>query len=307
MAKFCTKCGKPLEEGQTCSCQLQPTTTPIMEETPTMASEQSEQAFNSNQPTMNTQADYKQYQQQFNQAKEHSTRYLQDLFASFLNIFRNPTTSGPLFVKTANHNIAIGFIVFQAILTAFFSVVVTSKINSTLNLFGGLMGDYSDAATAAYKLPLVKIFIVTILISCLLSCILAGILYLVSMIFKNTIHFKSMLCVAATRSVALIPITILSIIVFYINTNTGITLFYLGNLLGICYMLVSLPIISQDNKNKVPFIIFITMVIFFFVSTFVMYHSIPLYLPETMKDGWKEFSTHMKSFDLLKSMTGASY
>lgn len=277
MAKFCTKCGRPLEEGKICPCQL---------------TAEGAQTFT---------------QQQYEKAKQNTSMFLQKVFATFKSILRSPATEGTKFAASEDTSIALGLITFQAIFSALFALVVTSKVDSLLKLFYSYKD--MDLATAnLYKLPFLKIFIVTIIISMILNCILAGLLLVISMFMKNNVTYKTMLCVAATRSVALIPVTIISIVLFYINNSAGLMVFYLGSLAGLCYMVSAFPAASEDIKNRIPAIVFITSLIFTFVSMFIMYECIPYYLPEGMKEGWSYMKEGLRNQSaLFEKIFGSIY
>jgi hypothetical protein len=251
--------------------------------------------------------DFSQYQQQYEKAKQNSSMFLQKVFASIKSILRSPATEGAKFAASEDTSIALGLLAFQAIFSALFALVVTSKINSLLNLLYSF--DDMDLATAnLYKLPFFKIFIVTIIVSMLLSCILAGLLLVISMFMKNNVTYKTMLCVAATRSVALIPVIIISIVLFYINNGAGLMVFYLGSLAGLCYMVSAFPAASADIKNRIPAIVFIASLIFTVVSVFIMYQCIPYYLPEGMKEGWSYMKEGLRNpSEVFEKIFGSLY
>jgi hypothetical protein len=275
MAKFCTKCGKTLVEGQPCTCEASnqniQATQLYQEQTEPLYTNQPEQQLYMNQQTQQA------YVAQQANGSDIST-YLKNIFRVFKNILRFPVTEGSMFVISEDRNSAFGLIGIQAIFSALFALVVSSKINSLIKLISA----YAMGETI--KMPFFKIFIVTVIASFGLSCALAGILLGISHLFKNKISFRAALCVAATRSVVLVLVTMISIVLFYINAGAGVILFYMGNLAGICYMVNVLPITSQENKNKTAMIVFISIVIFAIISMFVMSKCAPYYLPEAIKD-----------------------
>ncbi len=325
MAKFCINCGNPLGEGQLCSCkapiegnpvtqQAQPVTQqaqPITQqaqavtEQPQPATQQAQAVTYQAQPQQQVQSDqpmiqvngqdFSQYQQQFEKAKQNSTMFLQRVFTTFKSILRSPATEGTKFAVSQNTTIAMGLLAFQGIFTALFALVVTSKINSQFTRAYSQFGRMDYEMANMYKMPLFKIFLLTAIVSVVLSCALAGLLLLAGMVLKNNATYKTMLCVAATRSVAVIPITIISIVIFYFNKGAGISLFYLGNLAGLCYMVSAFPAATSEIKNRIPVIVFIAALIFMFVSLYVMYKCFPSYLPEGLKESWGYIERGLKN------------
>lgn len=256
MAKFCTKCGKPLEDGVICSCQL------------------------SNQ---NVQVEQQQVSrvQQIN--VNAASNYLNKLFSIFKNVICAPATEGVKLVISQDRNTAFSIIGVQAFFSALFALIATSKLGSILNLI------------SSTKMPYIRIFIVTLLASFVLSCAFAGILLGISILFKNKISFNAALCATATRSIVLAPITIIAMVLFFINAGYGVILFFMGNLAGLCYLVITFPIISQENRNKVAFIVFLSTVIFAIVSMFVMSKCVGFYVPDEVKDSIGSVSNMLRN------------
>ena len=283
MAKFCTKCGKPLVDGEPCSCGL---------------SNQNEQAAALENQSQAEQIYVNQSSGQAN--RQSSSDYFKKLFQLFKNIFRYPATEGAKFVISEDRNSSFGLIGGQAVFSALFDIVMISKINSIFSVFN-ILGD-------GFKLSYVKVFLVTLIISFALSCGLAGILYGISYLFKNKISYYASLCVVSARSVIIILVTIISIILSYINLSFGLSLFCLGNLAGIGYMAVLFPVTSQENKNKAALIVLISMVIFIYIGSFITVKCAPLYFPESIKDSIGSMSKLMTNpSSLIKDIIGNIY
>lgn len=273
MAKFCIKCGSPLDEGKPCSCQVPITNTgseTVVEPVVEQAQAQ----------------DYSQYQEQFEKAKKNSTIFLKSLFETFKGILLLPSTEGAKFLASKSMDMAIGLLAFQSILSALFALAVTAKIDSLIMQGYSLFSGMAAGIEGMVKMPLFKTFLTTFILSAILSCALAGILLLISHLFKNTTNYKSMLCLAASRSAAVIPITILAIILFYLNPVLGISIFYIGNLVGLSYMVSLYPAATSEVKNRVPGIVALSSIIFLFISVYIMSKSFSSFLPVGLKAAW---------------------
>lgn len=289
MAKFCTKCGRPLAEGEICTCeqtnqniqeaQPQPEqgmqqSQPQPEQGAQQSQPQSEQGMQQSQP----QPEQVCINQPSQQMKgQNISAYLKKLVSLFKNIIQFPATQGTNFVISEDRNSALGLIGVQAVFSAVFALVVASKVGSLFNVVGGIF-------SKAVKMPYFRIFIVTLIISFALSCVLAGILLGISILFKNKITYQAALCVTAVRSVALASVTIIAILLAFLNLGYGIVLFFMGNLAGICYMLSAFPITSQENRNKAAIIMFLSVLIFALIASFIMSKCAALYLPNSVKD-----------------------
>jgi len=304
MAKFCTKCGKPLVEGGICDCdavnqsqsvEQQVPVTPIVQAYSYTQAPQSAPYAQAPQATTYSQtpqaAPYAPTYQNMNAQPTQAgsvnfTIYLKKLFRIFKGVLRFPSTEGVKFAVSEDRNSALGLLGVQAILTTLFAMITISHTISMI--LGTLFG------SSALKMPYVQIFIVTLIASFALSCAFAGIIFGISYIFKNKISYKAALCITAIRSAIIIPVTIAAVVILFLNVGYGIMLFYAGGLAGLCYMVAAFPCTTAENKNKVPLIIFLSMLAFAFVSYFVMIKCLPLYLPGSLKDVSKELSNPSK-------------
>ena len=269
MDKFCTKCGKPLEEGEVCSCQI---------------TDQNMQAGQQPVPPV----------QQIN--ANGASNYLKNLFLLFKKVIFAPATEGVMFANSQDRNTAFGLMGVQAIFSTLFALIATSKLGSLFSL------------VSSAKMPYIRIIIVTLIASFAFSCAFAGILLGISILFKNKINYNAALCVAAIRSIAVVPVTIIAIVLFLINPSYGLVLFYMGNLAGLCYMVTSFPITSQENRNKVALIVFISTVLFAIVSTFIMSKCVGFYIPDSVKDSIGGLSNMLSNpSGLFEGITGDMY
>lgn len=319
---FCMYCGKPLEEGQICSCQApaeetdsveqpeqqvaqtaqsaaqpaqsQPTTSQSIQPQPAQLQflVQVQQTGNvyQGQPMNQGNGTYvSQYQQQLEKVKQKSTIFLQKVYIAFKSILYSPATEGSKFAASENTFLAMGLLAFQGLFSAIFALVVTTNIKSLYNIAHSY-GKIENNIPSIYKIPIFKIFIITMIISVALSFVLATLLYIAGMLFKNTISFKAAFCIVAIRSTIIIPISISSIVLFNINSSIGITIFYLGGIAGLCYMVSAYSALSPERKDRIPAIVFTAALIFVCVATIVMYKSVSNYLPEGMKDEWNHIN-----------------
>lgn len=281
MARFCVKCGKPLQEGEICSCE-------VVNQNPQQVPQYQYQAgpanVNQTVPQYQPQGQPVYNGQPASQMNgQAASAFVKKLFEKFKSIFLKPATEGASFVVSEDRNSALSLIGVQAIFTTIFALILAAKANPIFELVNEYMDD-------EVKIPYVSIFFITLIASFALSIALAGIVLGISTLFKNKISFNTALGIAAVRSVVLVPITILAIVLSFLNVGYSVELFYAGNLAGICYMVSAFPVTTQENKNKVALIVFISIVAFAIVSLFIMKNCAQYYVPESMKDGVKELT-----------------
>lgn len=253
MAKFCVYCGKALEEGQVCDCQPVGKGPDIPVLNPT---------FQSNQ----------QYEQQFQVVKEKSSAYLKQLAGVFLSVLKQPADTIKGFAGSGNIAIAFGLIVIQAILVGLFGLACAIKINN--NFFDDL-----DMAVS-----LVVAFFVTALVSFCASCLLAGILLLLVKVFKGQTDIKKMLCVVSVRSIALIPLIVLSVVVVLIYWQGGYLLFSGAEILGLAFLIQGLKGATVLDDNKAPYVLFLSFLVFSIAYAIIVRLIYKVYLPSDLID-----------------------
>ena len=175
MAKFCTYCGKQLEDGEVCSCTTQTAQAP---------NQQPAQAA----PTMQQQTTpYSQAPTQH--APNPTAQAIGSGFKSLLTIVNKPMETLSSFVNAANFIVALILIGAQALVAGFFTLAAMSDLGEMINLG--------------------KMFFLTLLFSLVLSAVLYGSLFLFTIIFKGKTDAKTLLTVVAIRSVIVIPCMVL--------------------------------------------------------------------------------------------------
>lgn len=270
MAKFCTKCGKPLEEGEICSCLGQ----------------QQAQAINQNQ---------NQVVNQQQAGPNKVTSYLNRLWKVTLQIIKTPADMLKEYVKASDIELAFGYIGVQAIAIALFLLTLFSQVNSQLkSLFGGLGYFGGLLGVDAIKFPLGKIFILTIIFSVVLSFAFAAVLFFVTkVIFKGETDFKKMICVAGAKSLAAVPFTVVAFICIFISISIAIFILCLGTILGYFYVASALKGASEIDENKSVYTLFISFALMVIVLGIVYKIALPMFMPS----GLDSIGNTMKYFN----------
>ncbi len=287
MARFCTKCGKPLEEGEVCSCtqaaapqQETAQAAAPQQETAQAAAPQQEtaQAAAQQQNAQQFQQTQQQNTQQFQQTQQAVAGFLGRTFGQFLNIIKHPVTAGREMILTGDCASAITLIVLQGIITAIFGAVVAKKLYSLIGVFmGGLSSLFG--AYGGVKMPYAKIIFGTLLISIILSFVLAALLLAGNLIIKNSLNFKQMMAAAAIRSCVASLATVVAMIVFLIHPLTGALVFVTGTVWGFFIILLAMPLSNEKIRNKLPLTIALVFLIFAGITVFSMNKGANLYVP----------------------------
>lgn len=161
MGNFCTKCGKPLADGEVCNCQgVAPQIDPAQQAAPQQQSAAPQQQYQQAQQQQYQQAPQQQYQQapqqQYQQApqqqfqqvppQQYQQQYQQmapqqsaasDYFKQFLNtalnVWKKPVTAGKEYVMSGKFTLAIGYLIVQAVLAVILGMVFEAR-SSLANL-----------------------------------------------------------------------------------------------------------------------------------------------------------------------------
>ena len=199
MGNFCTRCGKALQEGEICSCQLPD------EKNQQGISGQADSVKQS-QATLGGLGQQIPPQSQFGQ---QASIFAKSFFGDFMGIVKKPVTNGKEMVMKADVKTSLLLIAFQGIFSAVFTMMVEGGILSGTEV----------------TIPYFRIFVVTWLLSVGLACALALLLKIGNSIIKISVSYYQMLSVVAIRSTVLVPAIVISLIVTEIHGGIGLSLF----------------------------------------------------------------------------------
>ena len=228
MANFCTKCGKPLEDGKPCSCQQ--TSQAVVEPTPISAQEQPINPIPA-QATPNT----------FYQPPVATTNPFAGFGELMKKFFATPVDAITKYANDGNNYLgSIILAVIQAFSVALFSLLfIILSAGKLSRLFG------DDAA-----IELLKIFIVTFIGSALITAAYFGILLLLSVIFQGKPDPKKALNCVSLRSIIVVPFMVLGIITCLSNSGVAISLFVICEFLALIFVYLGMRASSGISENK---------------------------------------------------------
>lgn len=322
MGKFCTKCGRPLAEGEICNCQTtgnMQSMPDIRMETPQQEQGQPQQQYQKgqlqqqyhtqyqqSQPQQQYQTQYQQgqaqqqyqtqYQQQAQQSYQQTQQAVSDHMSktvgTFINMVKQPITIGRQLVASNETGVAISFIILQALMSGFFALTLMAKVGGTVEaLIEGLVGGYMDSSL---KFPYGRIFILTVLASAVLSFLLALLLMVGNMVIKNVVTYAQMLNCIAVRSVWISILTLVALILFVLNPMLGFCIYMVAGLWGVIAVTMVVPGRGETNDDRLSFTLFIVMLVFILITLVVMFKIIgPNYFPDAFKMGLNEIKSEL--------------
>ncbi|WP_455714583.1 Yip1 family protein [Anaerosporobacter sp.] len=290
MANFCGKCGKPLQDGETCSCSLgseldQTIASEISEaqDIKGIKEEANKQAIQSEQQVVTSGYTYgqpmqgqpmqgqpSQFNQQASQAAAVAGKYAKNIWKVLLDIWKAPADNLKNFVNEKNFVNALILIGAEAILSIIFSCLLVRKIYSLfMSAFYGLSYFMEpDSLDINYFSTVLSSLIGTILGACIFAAIT---MLIVKEYGKANKTFKEGLCVAATKSAALLPFLVVAIIMSLFSLTLAILAFAIGSILGYYYVHTALDDGTIKDENKRVYTTFLIFGIYVIVTFILMY------------------------------------
>ena len=279
MAKFCTKCGKPLVEGQTCNCGNPET--PVVEtlnfEQPSMKDFQQANTMNQNMMT--------QPQGAVAQPSK-ANNLVNDCLAIIKGFLTKPVTTVADNANESKFNQALAIAgVFSASVMAFVLVVlgdIYSTIEKSMSM-GGLV------EVPKLEVPYIKVGLITFITVAGTLALMALLAWLImNKIFKVNTTYKKVFGIYAISSIISAVAALLAIVCKFIDYRLAFGVLALGVALNNHYVSVTMRTAGQTDENKLGYVVVIAQFVAIFVVSFLLY-----------KIFGEDLATSMSSFSSL--------
>lgn len=250
---FCKYCGRKLEDGEVCHCH---------EEVNTAAGT----AFESKTEGPNTAPSMQQ-------AKEFGMA----VWKQFLLLLKAPATNAAPYIRSANVQSAVFFMVLHALCSSLFALICVSKINGLIGMGGSF--------TESLKFSGAGAFFQTLCYSLILAAALSGLYLLACKLMHCEIRFQEALCIASMRSVISIPVVLVSCVLMLLNIPMGIVCYYvIATLAGVVFLMVAGSSILKLAADRKVYFSLAVIVVFMVVALVFAYFVSKNYFPAGMKD-----------------------
>lgn len=263
MAKFCTKCGKPLVEGTTCNCgntEQQPVVETLNFEQPSMKDFQ--QASNMNQTMMN--------QPQGGMAQPSKAKnILNDCLAVIKGFFKKPVTTIEANADDSKFTNALALAgVFAASVMAFVLVVLGdlySTLEKTMTM-GGLV------EAPELEVPYIKVGLITFITVAGALALMALLAWLIlAKLFKVNTTYKKVFGIYAVSSIISAAAALVATVCTFIDYRIAFIVLALGFALNTHYVSVTIKAAGQADENKLGYVVVIAQYVAIFVVAFLLY------------------------------------
>lgn len=238
MAKFCTKCGKKLEEGEVCNCQE---TSEVLED------------VTAAQPITPTVGAF-------------------DYFGSILKgSFTNPVSTIKNYNTDSNLIISI---IFMAVCSLASGLFVYCLMNSLSSMLAGLFSGFSMLSTSSLSglnVDFAPVFFKSFFFVAIYFVTLAGMITLMGkVIFKADTNFKKILTAVGLSSVIMICALILGAIFSYVKFGLAFVFLIVGVIFGIIYLAFATSESLNVTKDKVAYALVPSIAVALFVMLYIL-------------------------------------
>lgn len=264
---FCRYCGRKLEDGEVCTCQ--------------QAQQNQAQAQQQAAPQQNVQqAAPQQAAPQPGAAPAVSVQgkqVLDALLKDLVGLVKAPATTASGYVRRGDVTVSVIFLLLQGICSAIFALFCIGKINGLIALGGNM--------TQNIKFSGVGAFFLTLLYTVLFEAVLAGLYFGVGKLLGGQLRFQEALSIVSMRSVILVPVILVSCLVFLLNIAAGIVFYYCaGALAGVVFLMAGSNGIANLTPDRKVYLNLIAIVIFTLIFLFLGTKLLPSYVPSSLRE-----------------------
>ncbi len=238
MAKFCTKCGKPLEDGKTCDCEFTK-----KEESSKAGVVQTTSGVDIN-------------------------RYINSYIDIVKGIFTKPVDTMKKYIEGEQYILGIIAIVLNSLISGIFLYCLCSE---AMGLIGSFMGYGSIFSGYAGDLPVMKIILYGLLFMVVGFFSTAGMIYVVAnLILKDPIDIKKSISLVGVCSVFTTVTTIACLILTYISIKFMMIVLLVAGLFYLTYLYQAISESTKVDRNKLAYIFVPTVSIATFIVVYIL-------------------------------------
>lgn len=239
MAKFCTKCGKPLEDGKACDCELTK-----KEESSKAGVVQTTSGVDIN-------------------------GYINSYMDIVKGIFTKPVETMKKYIAGDQYILGIIAIVFNSLISGIFLYCLCSE---AMGLIGSFMGYGSILGGYTGDLPVAKIILYGLLFMAVGFFSTAVMIYVIAnLILKDKIDIKKSISLVGVCSVFTTITTVVCIILTYISIKFMIIVLLVAGVFYLTYLYQAISESTKVDRNKLAYV-FVPAVS---IATFIVVYLLP--------------------------------
>ena len=262
MTRFCTQCGKPLEEGEVCTCQQSGAQTQqqTQMEGQTYGGQGQQTYGGQGGQTYNNQGyagQGSQFTEQAGQMMNQLVSTSRSLLGRLVPMIKRPATELGAMAENEETSLGIQMIVLHLVVTLVMTIVSLLTVKSRL----GIMAEYID-------IPYIRAILLALILTAVMDFGLAAILFVVTkFIFKSELGFGGMLPLVGGMAVVNSAALVVGGILMILSAQLGSIIIVLGAIFGFMYMIggyFKAVEISEDAKvyaMSISYAVFVLIVL----------------------------------------------
>ncbi len=260
MAKFCIYCGKPLEEGEVCSCQQAAAKDTAAESASENSTTQAAGTEGTSNNTTGTASN--------NAGSNAFVEKLKLVFTKFADYFKSPTGTAKEFAAKNDSTYGILMICTNLIVLFLLLLLLINKVSDALDsTLGGrfrmLLGDSSFSIALMFTVIFAAYYFA-----------MAGMLVLTTTaMFKGSMKFSQAVSIVGVNAFINAVIIIVAVILMFVSPTLGLIVLYVGLLYSTLMEYVSyieMADISSDKKAYALLISLIGVMLAVFLASKIM-------------------------------------
>ena len=290
MARFCTYCGNPLEEGQACVCRQQAAsadpntqqTNQVWQQPSQTQHQEYQQESQYQQPSQ--QPHQQQYQPAYQQTNpqtqaQYSPQFQQPVykeneFAKFMKrmlaistaFIKNPASTVKESAKQADIFTGFFFAVALALVMSLYSLVLIKSSGL------GRLLSFSGSSISYY----IGTFFKTLLSGAVQYFILTAIIFGISKIFKSKCNYKSILSGIGVASIPVIAGVVVAMVFTWFLPSLAFLAIIFGILMSIILAVPVLTELSEMDENKITYTVALSYIAYYAVYLLVIVQQLKL-------------------------------
>ena len=232
MAKYCTKCGKKLEEGKACDCE-------------------------------------KKEKKEIKEV-ETSNDMLNDYIDALKGIITKPVDTMKKYTKKSKFNLALIMLAINVIISGLFVYLFVKEFST--DLYSLMLGSYSSILSGPQTTEIpISVFFYSVLLMALFYFAFAGFLHLIcGPIMKKESDFKEVIGLMGVNAVFTTVTTLVALLFVFISVPVAIIILLLGGIIYLFNIYRGFTEISKVDKNKMTYAFVCAYVIALFLVFYVV-------------------------------------
>lgn len=269
MGKFCTFCGKQIEDGGICACREQVATNDVVQpqfQTP-QASQPPQQPQQQAQQFQQQPQQPQQFQQQPQQIHQQPGvviingnqfgKFCMNMLGLFKRFLKSPADLIKLVAKNQDFKAGLFYAAIQCILTSLAVLLFVNKgVGAISSIFG--VSSYSSIFSLNVDIPYLSIFFKTLVFMMVQFFLLAGIIFGIGKIFKGGNSFAGVIGVIGVSSIPVSLAILASVLFAFVYPSIILLLLVFGIFMSLLVVTAGVSEALQIKENNIIYVISIS-------------------------------------------------